>query len=140
MGLTLPVILPRSSKMSTSLLVSCDGVATRPGLYPMAKETVEAAPIHRVWSQWMETTHFELWAFHRRSHLLYFFLVFDVLYYSQWLLLFLFLNICIFLFYLLFFFLHSTAILEPCLSYICRFNVLYPKTTQYSWNMFLCFT
>jgi len=47
-------------KMSASLLVSSVRVATRPGLYPIAKETVEAAPIHRVWSQWMETTHFEL--------------------------------------------------------------------------------
>ena len=31
--------------MSASLLVSCDGVATRPGLCPIAKETAEAAPM-----------------------------------------------------------------------------------------------
>ena len=31
-------------KMSASLLVSCVGVATRPGLCPIAKETAEAAP------------------------------------------------------------------------------------------------
>ena len=31
-------------KMSARLLVSCVGVATRPGLYPTAKETAEAAP------------------------------------------------------------------------------------------------
>ena len=30
--------------MSASLLVSSVGVATRPGLYPIAKETAEAAP------------------------------------------------------------------------------------------------
>ena len=32
------------SKMSASLLVSCVGVATRPGLYPISKETAQAAP------------------------------------------------------------------------------------------------
>ena len=31
-------------KMNANLLVSCVGVATRPGLYPIAKETAEAAP------------------------------------------------------------------------------------------------
>ena len=31
-------------KMSASLVVSCVGVATRPGLYPIAKETASAAP------------------------------------------------------------------------------------------------
>ena len=31
-------------KMSASLLVSCVGVATRPGLCPIAKETAKAAP------------------------------------------------------------------------------------------------
>ena len=31
-------------KMSASLLVSCVGVATRPGLHPIAKETASAAP------------------------------------------------------------------------------------------------
>ena len=31
-------------KMSASLLVSCVGVATHLGLYPIAKETAEAAP------------------------------------------------------------------------------------------------
>ena len=31
-------------KTSASLLVSCVGVATRPGLYPIAKETAKAAP------------------------------------------------------------------------------------------------
>ena len=31
-------------KMSASLLVYCCGVATRPGLCPIAKETAEAAP------------------------------------------------------------------------------------------------
>ena len=31
-------------KMSTSMLVSCVGVATRPGLFPIAKETASAAP------------------------------------------------------------------------------------------------
>ena len=31
-------------KMSGSLLVSCVGVATHPGLCPIAKETAEAAP------------------------------------------------------------------------------------------------
>ena len=31
-------------KMSASLLVSCVRVATRPGLYPIAKETALAAP------------------------------------------------------------------------------------------------
>ena len=30
--------------MSASLLVSCVGVATRPGLCPIAKETAQAAP------------------------------------------------------------------------------------------------
>ena len=33
-------------KRSASLLVSCGGVATRPGLCPIAKETAEAAPTH----------------------------------------------------------------------------------------------
>ena len=33
------------SKMSASLLVSCVGVATCPGLCPIAKETAEAAPM-----------------------------------------------------------------------------------------------
>ena len=32
-------------KMSTSLLVSCVGVATHPGLCPIAKETAAAAPM-----------------------------------------------------------------------------------------------
>ena len=32
------------SKMNASLLVSCVGVAHRPGLYPTAKETALAAP------------------------------------------------------------------------------------------------
>ena len=32
------------SKISASLLVSCVGVATRPGLCPTGKETAEAAP------------------------------------------------------------------------------------------------
>ena len=31
-------------KMSASLLGACVGVATRPGLYPIAKETAKAAP------------------------------------------------------------------------------------------------
>ena len=31
-------------KMSTSMLGSCVGVATHPGLYPIAKETAQAAP------------------------------------------------------------------------------------------------
>ena len=31
-------------KMSVSLLVSCVGVATHPGLFPIAKETTWAAP------------------------------------------------------------------------------------------------
>ena len=31
--------------MSASLLVYCVGVATRPGLCPIAKETAEAAPM-----------------------------------------------------------------------------------------------
>ena len=34
-------------KMSTGLLVSCVGVATRPGLCPIAKETAWAAPTLR---------------------------------------------------------------------------------------------
>ena len=32
------------SKMSASMLVSCVGVVTRPGLCPIAKETAQAAP------------------------------------------------------------------------------------------------
>ena len=32
------------SKMSASMLVYCVGVATHPGLCPIAKETAEAAP------------------------------------------------------------------------------------------------
>ena len=34
-------------KMSASLLVYCVGVATRPGLCPIAKETASAAPMLR---------------------------------------------------------------------------------------------
>ena len=42
-------------KMSASLLVSCVGVATCPGLCPIAKEIAETAPtLCRVWSQWMD--------------------------------------------------------------------------------------
>ena len=35
---------PEVVKMSISLLVSCIGVATHPGLCPIAQETAEAAP------------------------------------------------------------------------------------------------
>jgi len=44
------------SKIGTSLLVSCVGVATRPGLDSIAKDTALAAPnaLHRVWSHWMD--------------------------------------------------------------------------------------
>ena len=43
-GLTLLVILPRSARMSASMLLYCVGVATRPGLCPIAKESASAAP------------------------------------------------------------------------------------------------
>ena len=46
-------------KISASLPVSCVGVATRPGLCPIAKETAYIQPpmlcnLHRVWSQRMD--------------------------------------------------------------------------------------
>ena len=46
--------------MSASLLVSCVEVATRPGLYPLAKETACAAPTLCTEygpNGWMDTSH-----------------------------------------------------------------------------------
>ena len=57
-GVTQPVILPRSANWvpacwdNWAIGVSCDGVATRPGLCPTAQETASAAPtLYRVWFQ-----------------------------------------------------------------------------------------
>ena len=42
-------------KMSASLLVSCIGVATHPGLCPIAKDCLGSTnALHSVWSRWMD--------------------------------------------------------------------------------------
>ena len=42
------------SKMSASLLVSCVGVATRPGLCLIGECFGSTNALHRVWSRWMD--------------------------------------------------------------------------------------
>ena len=57
-------------KMSASMLVSCVGVRTRPGLCPIAKETASAAPMlcTEYGPQWMDGWSDQLWEHAQEQH------------------------------------------------------------------------